>query len=66
MPNEVVNLKQARKKRKRAAKASKAKTNREKFGRTKLEKAMADRDKATFDALLDGHKIEGCDTDPQG
>ncbi|MEO1151219.1 MAG: DUF4169 family protein [Pseudomonadota bacterium] len=58
MPNEVVNLKQARKKRKRAAKASKAKANREKFGRTKTEKVLAERDADTAKADLDGHKLE--------
>ena len=57
MANSVVNLKQAQKKRKRAAKASKAKANREKFGRTKTEKALAKLEEERAAAQLDGHEI---------
>jgi len=58
MPNSVVNLKQAQKKRKRAAKASKAKANREKFGRTKTEKALARLEEERTEKVLDDAKIE--------
>ena len=55
---EVVNLRTARKKRARAAKAATAQTNRAAFGRTKAERERDEADKAKREALLDGLKRE--------
>lgn len=58
---EIVNLRQARKARKRADYAAQADRNRAKFGRTRAEK---DRDRIEADRqarLIDGAKREGTD-----
>lgn len=60
---EIINLRQARKARGRAAAERQAEANRAKFGRTKAEKA---REKSESDArarLLDGARREPTDDD---
>jgi len=53
---EIVNLKLARKRKDRAAKAEIAAANRSKFGRTKAEKALDAAEKQRETSRLDGHK----------
>lgn len=55
---DIVNLRQARKARDRAEKATLAAENRAKFGRTKAEKATDKADKARAERSLDGAKRE--------
>ena len=64
MSDNVVNLRQVRKQRARAAKAARADENRRKFGRSKAEKR---RDAGATDRAnrhVDGHKLERGDDDP--
>ncbi|RBO52733.1 DUF4169 domain-containing protein [Rhodovulum sp. BSW8] len=56
MTGGVVNLRQARKARERAAKKAEADENAARFGRTKGQKAREERDAARGRAALDGHK----------
>jgi hypothetical protein len=56
---EIVNLRQARKVRTRAAKEANAAANRAAFGRTKAEKSAAKTDAARATRLLDGAKRDG-------
>ena len=56
---EIVNLRQARKRKARAAKEDAAENNRRKFGRTKAEKQAAERAKADLDRTVDGHRLSG-------
>jgi hypothetical protein len=56
---EIVNLRQARKRKARAAKADTAENNRRKFGLTKAEKQTAERAKAELNRTVDGHKLSG-------
>lgn len=55
---EIVNLRQARKKKARAGKEAEAATNRARFGRTKAEKQVEAAKKSIEDKRLDGHKRE--------
>jgi hypothetical protein len=56
--NEVVNLNRARKdKARRAAKATAAE-KRVKFGQSKVEKAAAERERASISSVLDGAKLD--------
>ncbi|RAP43171.1 DUF4169 domain-containing protein [Rhodovulum viride] len=56
MTGGIVNLRQARKARERAAKKAEADENAARFGRTKGQKAREERDAARARAALDGHK----------
>jgi len=58
MSGEVVNLNQARKKRKRAEEAATAATNRAQFGRTKLEKSVTAAKADLAVRRLEGHRLE--------
>ena len=53
---EIVNLRQARKRKARDDKDKAAEANRLAFGRTKAEKQATKLEKARADAILDGHK----------
>ena len=66
MSAEIINLRQAKKARTRAAKEADAAANRAKFGRTKTERTKDEDERARRDTLLDGAKIEtsGTDLDP--
>lgn len=55
---EVINLRQARKDRKRAEKAQKAKQNRTVHGRTKAEKVRSEDDAARANRELDSKKLD--------
>lgn len=57
MSGEVVNLNQARKKRKREREEATAAANRALFGRTKSEKALASSKADLADRRLDGHRL---------
>jgi len=59
----VVNLRQARKAKVRADKASQAEGNRAKFGRTRAQRIAEGDDQARQAALLDGAYREGRVTD---
>jgi hypothetical protein len=54
--SEIVNLKRHRKRLARKDKEIKAQENRERFGRSKLERRKLGVDKARADRHLDGHK----------
>jgi hypothetical protein len=58
MAGGVVNLRQARKARERAAKRSKADENAAKFGRSKAQKAREEEEAARARAVLDAHRRE--------
>jgi hypothetical protein len=53
---EIVNLRQARKGKARAANEAAAVANRIKFGRSKAEKDAAAQEKARADRVIDSHK----------
>jgi hypothetical protein len=53
---EIINLRNARKQKARAEKASQAEQNRISFGRTKAEKQLSAAEKALADKRIDGHK----------
>lgn len=55
---EIVNLRMARKARKRADHTRKAEANRADFGRTRGERASAEHERERMDAALDGAKLE--------
>ncbi len=54
----IVNLRQARKDRARAAKDTRAAENRTRFGRTKAEKGAAEAERVRAETGLDGKKID--------
>lgn len=54
---EVVNLRLARKAKKRAGKERKAEANRTKFGRSKAEKQADQLEKARAERMLDGARL---------
>ena len=56
--NNVINLKQFRKKKARDAKASQAADNRVEHGRTKAEKLISDTDKKRNLKKIDDHKLD--------
>ena len=58
---EIVNLRQARKRKARDDKDKAAEANRMTFGRTKAEKQVSKLEKARADKTLDGHKREDGD-----
>lgn len=53
---EIVNLRQARKDKARAEKEALAKANRQKFGRSKAEKDLADAERDKAGRVLDAHR----------
>jgi len=55
---EIVNLRQARKNRARAAKDARAAENRTRFGRAKAEKGGAEAERVRSEIRLDGKKLE--------
>jgi hypothetical protein len=55
---EIVNLRQARKNRARAAKDARAAENRTRFGRAKAEKGGAEAERVRSETRLDGKKLE--------
>ena len=54
---EIINLKQARKRKARDEKNKAAEANRRAFGRTKAEKQVTKLEKTRAEKLLDGHKL---------
>lgn len=56
--NNVINLRQARKDKKRVEGERRADTNRVKHGRTKAEKRLADMAKQKHDAVIEGARRE--------
>lgn len=54
---EIINLRQARKKKKRAEKEQRADNNRIAFGRTKAEKALSRKEKARDKRRHEGGKL---------
>jgi Domain of unknown function (DUF4169) len=63
MSSNIVNLNKFRKAKTRAEQDKRAEENRAKFGRSKEEKRTDSDEVTRRDALLDGAKIEKCDTD---
>lgn len=55
---DIINLRQARKARKRAEDGSQAEANRLKHGRTKADKRLAEMEKQRQDAVIAGHRRE--------
>ena len=55
---EIVNLRQARKDKARAEKEALAEANRQKFGRSKAEKALADAERDKAGRVLDAHRLD--------
>jgi Domain of unknown function (DUF4169) len=53
---EIVNLKLHRKRKERAVRDEQAVENRAKFGRSKAEKALSEREKDLAEKALDAHK----------
>ena len=58
MSSNVVNLRQVRKQRERAARRQKADENRVRHGRTRAERAQAKRESETKAQRLDGHWLD--------
>lgn len=58
MTGKIINLRQARKQKKRADKETKAQENRVKFGRTGAQKNADKVVKLKTDKHLDGHKLD--------
>jgi len=55
---QIINLRQARKRRKRAEKERQAADNRAKFGRTKAERDRSKAEEERSDRALEGHRLE--------
>lgn len=55
---DIINLRQVRKAKKRAADESRADANRAKYGRSKADKAAADMAKRKYDAIIEGARRE--------
>lgn len=60
---EIINLRQAKKRRARAEKKAGAEANRARFGRTKGQRRQNESDAAKAKADLDGKKLEDQDPD---
>ncbi len=58
MTAEIINLRQARKRREREAKEAEAESNRARFGRTRAERERDEIGEARTRRHLDGHRIE--------
>lgn len=54
MMGDIINLRQARKAKKRAEDESRATANRVKHGRSKADKRLSDMTKQQYDAIIDG------------
>lgn len=54
---EIINLRQARKRKRRAEKDAQAETNRSLFGRTKSEKKLTEAEREKAQRELDAHKL---------
>ncbi|WP_102866877.1 DUF4169 family protein [Pseudovibrio exalbescens] len=57
MSADIVNLRQARKHKKRAAKEKQAEENRRSFGRSKTQKQLSSLERERFNRQLDGAQI---------
>jgi hypothetical protein len=55
---EIINLRKARKSKKRAEKDAKADANRRAFGRSKAEKTLGKAEQELSEKKLSGHKLE--------
>lgn len=55
---EIVNLRQARKRKERAEKDAKAAENRVAFGRTKVERELSEAEKKLVARRIEGHRRE--------
>ncbi|MEM7425835.1 MAG: DUF4169 family protein [Pseudomonadota bacterium] len=62
---DVVNLREFRKAKKRAAKERQAAENRESFGRTKADRELENARRKKDETAHDGHRIESDDDGPQ-
>ena len=60
---EIVNLRQARKRKERRRRETTAKENRARFGRSKAEASLEASQRALEAARLDGHQQDGGDGD---
>lgn len=58
MSAEIVNLRQARKRKSRSDKEKAAEANRIAFGRTKAERQLSEKTKALETSRIDGHRRE--------
>ncbi|WP_348760790.1 DUF4169 family protein [uncultured Salinisphaera sp.] len=63
MSAEIVNLRQARKRKVRSEREVQAQDNRLKFGRTKAEKQAAKHERAVLEKTLDGHRLSASDNE---
>lgn len=59
MNAEIVNLRQARKRKARSEREAQAEDNRVKFGRTKAEKLAARHERTVLEKTVDGHRLSG-------
>ena len=57
--SEIVNLRQARKKRARAEKEAKAADNRVAFGRTKAERQLSEKERELAGRRIEAHRLDG-------
>ncbi|WP_420333242.1 DUF4169 family protein [Roseibium sp.] len=63
MSAEIVNLRQARKRKQRADSEKQAEDNRRKFGRTKAEREAARRRRDELEKKVEGHRLSPSDDD---
>lgn len=61
MSAEIVNLRQARKQKKRTDREKQAEDNRRKFGRTKAEREAARRRREDLEKQVDSHRLSSSD-----
>ena len=61
---EIVNLRKARKAKARADQDARAAENRQKFGRPKAERTLAEAKERLAGRRLDAHRLEGGDESP--
>jgi len=67
MNAEIVNLRQARKRKAREDREARAEDNRLKFGRTKAEKQASKHERAVLEKAVDGHRLSASgDETPDG
>jgi hypothetical protein len=57
MSAEIVNLRQARKRKARSDREARAADNRMKFGRTKTEKQASTHERTVLEKTVDGHRL---------
>ena len=65
MSADIVNLRQARKRKARSEREAQADDNRLKFGRTKAEKLASKRERAVLEKTVDGHRLGASEDEPQ-